>query len=562
MDAETATLFLIGCPRVKAADGEPVPISSSKGLALLALLALSERAERSRVWLQQMLWEGRSKQQAQSSLRAELAGLRRQLGKSNIDCLIVNQRTVRLDRAKIRVDWDGSGPPDASGELLDGIDLEGADAFAAWLDESRAKLERQRRRAAATKIRDEFEALHAPQPQTVARIAVAPTRWARANKHAAAALVMQNLLGLLPRLRWLPVVTSGALVEAASDVMDIDAIADELSARYVIYSEVDEVRGDPSVSFALYEMPGRIIRWSETRSLGTEAANVEAIEKEVARAVSTIAATFDYCEQRHVKPDDDREHGLHTLAWRVRHHIDQFTQADFATARALIETMRAETPYHSEILMLSSNLELWQHWLNRSPPDEFAALAGRIRGAIRADPADARGPLYLGILENWHRHSDAAKEHLRRACNLDPSSASAFTHLGSSHYLGGDPEGAIPLIEHALFLSPLDSKRFFALGEKGTALWMLERHKDVLDIVKAIRATHPGYVLAHVLESAALRALGRDDEAEAALGRLNESKRAACDAMLDWIPFEDRRWSERLRDAARFLPVRRFGPVA
>ena len=143
-------------------------------------------------------------------------------------------------------------------------------------------------------------------------------------------------------------------------------------------------------------------------------------------------------------------------------------------------------------------------------------------------------------------------QHLKRACELDPSLAQAFVHLGAAHYLAGDAEGAVAPLQHALFLAPLDAKRFFALGELATVYWMLERYDEAIDIAQTIKTTHPGYVLAHVIETASHSCAGRLKEARSARSEMLEGNPARYRAMLDWIPFQDTSWVRRLRRAVEF----------
>jgi tetratricopeptide (TPR) repeat protein len=306
-----------------------------------------------------------------------------------------------------------------------------------------------------------------------------------------------------------------------------------------------------SVNFSLLEMPDRIVRWTGTRLI--DFADLQSLHSELARVANCVATSFDICEQRHFTVSKDRSTpGLGDRNWRIRFHINQFTEESFERARTLIEEAKEQCPENGEILMLQANLELWQHWIERSDESTSSQLAPLIRAAMRADPADARGPLFYGILDTWHRRSASALTHLNRACELDPSFAQAFVHLGAAHYLSGKPEAAIDPLEHALFLAPLDPKRFFAQGELGTAYWMLGRYEECLAIAHNIQATHPGYVLAHVLETASYAAMGLYDDARRARAKMLDAKPHLYRSMLAWIPFIDRDWARKMRDGVEF----------
>ena len=58
-------------------EGRRIVISSRKGAALIAMLAVSKDGERARGWLQTQLWGSREPKEANGSLRRELSDLLR-----------------------------------------------------------------------------------------------------------------------------------------------------------------------------------------------------------------------------------------------------------------------------------------------------------------------------------------------------------------------------------------------------------------------------------------------------------------------------------------------------
>lgn len=387
------------------------------------------------------------------------------------------------------------------------------------------------------------------QPLLEVMPAIAPESAAQAGKLARD--VNQSLADLSSKVHWLPVVIPDRLQAGKIDAKGAEQLSEQYKARYVVRSELLERDDGCAVNFAMLEMPGHIIRWSETRALGKNAAPDD-VTREVARAVNCLAATFDVSEQRHADSSESKKDDLQSLAWRIRFHINQFTEHDFVVAEELIEQAMMRNSVHPELLMLRANLALWQHWVNRSGSVSSAKLAPLIRAAMRADPLDARGPLFLGILETWQGRGASALKLLAQACQLDPSYAQAFVHYGAAYYLSGRPDMALEPLEHAQFLAPLDPKRFFIVGEIGTALWMLGRYEEALEKALEIQQTHPGYILAHVLQTASLFELGRIDEAREARRALIDTKPWLHSEMLDWIPFADPSWAERLRGAVEF----------
>jgi TolB-like protein len=133
-------LRLVGPFWLTGPDGARIEVSSRKGRALMAMLAMAPDGERTRGWLQDRLWGSRPPVQAQASLRRELANLRLAINAPGAPPLLdADYQRVWLDMSRLAVDARG-GSGSGSGEFLEGIDLPGEDGFEDWLREQRQAL--------------------------------------------------------------------------------------------------------------------------------------------------------------------------------------------------------------------------------------------------------------------------------------------------------------------------------------------------------------------------------------------------------------------------------------
>jgi len=124
-------IHLHGPFRLEAGDGRDLTPRSAKACALVALLALSPRGKRARLWLQDKLWSDRGHEQGAASLRQALSQIRRDL-QGCAGVLITTRTHVALDpdRARPAPAYPGGG------DLLEGIDIRDPE-FEAWLRSER-----------------------------------------------------------------------------------------------------------------------------------------------------------------------------------------------------------------------------------------------------------------------------------------------------------------------------------------------------------------------------------------------------------------------------------------
>ena len=75
---------LFGPFEVTTSEGDVLHLPSKRGRALIAALATGRKRQRTRDWLQDLLWQGRGKAQASASLRQELRLLRKAFAQADV----------------------------------------------------------------------------------------------------------------------------------------------------------------------------------------------------------------------------------------------------------------------------------------------------------------------------------------------------------------------------------------------------------------------------------------------------------------------------------------------
>ena len=134
-------LHLLGPVSLTDAQGTVLTPRGKKAQAILGLLALAPRGQRTRAWLRDKLWSDSNEKRSSSSLRQSLFEIKRDIGPMADHILAIDRHTIglRLDRLWIDVREIGEAPhlmtalgltPDI--ELLEGMDVSDPE-FEDWL---------------------------------------------------------------------------------------------------------------------------------------------------------------------------------------------------------------------------------------------------------------------------------------------------------------------------------------------------------------------------------------------------------------------------------------------
>lgn len=557
MGSSPFVLSLLGRFALSTADGERVEITSKKGSALVAMLAMSRGGERSRGWLQERLWGSRGRVEAAGSLRRELSNLRKQLNIGTEPLLISSRDRVRLRLDLIEI--DATIRPQPSGEFLEGFDIPVEPGFRGWLREQREALRPKGRGA----VPDESGALPAhvvemsrPPAGFTADQAIAVLPFANATGDASldylAEGISEETIAGLSRLRWLPVIARGTSFSFAA-VADPKVAGEKLGAEYLVEGRLQRDDASYLVSASLSQTSTGYTIWSRRFSLHSSASQDE-LEQFVHELVAQLESRVQHAQQTRTRGKQHDHLGVSDLIWRGRWHFNRLRRADTEIAARLFAEALALDPTSPEALIHVTGTLAWSIWSARQPTEQVLRMRKLAQQAVIADPDDGRGFLLAGIAEMWLRHPIEAKTLLQQAIALNPSLALAHAQLGGSFNLAGQPEHAIAHLKTALRLSCNDPNIFYSLSELSVAYTLLGRWDDAAEHAKLALARQPSYWYANVVKINALSRSGRLEAARVALDELLALKPNFSRRYLEWLPFVDRGWIDHFIDGLRLVP--------
>lgn len=538
-------MCLWGAFRLYDAAGERIHLSSKKATALLAMLATAPGGERTRSWLQDRLWGSRQKEQAQQSLRRELAEIRKLLAE-HPDLIAADRDRVRMDMGQVKVDRsDGI----AGAVFLEGIDLPGEDGFEEWLRD-------QRQEAVTADEPDRLELplsvvdLAKPAPGFGGKPAIAVMPFENGTQSADwdiwAEGINEELIERLSRLRWLPVIAPASVAELRGQDLDPPTIGRMVGAAYILRGRLSVRLGAMALHLQLFDGKSGQLLWSEPVALpdGITAAIIEDV---LLRVVATLESRVDTEEQARVLDRDVERLDVNELVWRARWHLNRLHRNDAEIARKLLATALEQRPNSADVLIQVAFSKAWDIWSNRREDTAILEMRALALRAAAADSFDGRGYMLAGMAEMWMRNHVQAESHFLEALRLNPSLARAYAQLGSNHYLAGRPREALEPLQTALRLSPLDTQVFYVLGEMAIAHFMLGDYAEALRHAELSMARRPAYTHAHVMKLNALLRMGRPDEARKARDQLYQVKPGFQLDDMDWQPFADRAWNDELK---------------
>lgn len=542
------SLHLLGPFRLSRPEGQRVAISSKKGRALLAMLAMADDGERSRTWLQDKLWGSRQPPQARNSLRRELSELRKLLNVGPDVLLLCARDHVRLDLARFSIDARANAPI-AHGEFLEGLDIPGEEAFEEWLREQRRLLARSIAEPSSPNSPD-FP-LSSGVQGFEGRPALAVLRFLNLTDDAAndylAEGLSEDLIDQLSRLRWLPVIARGSSFSVASDDRDLKLIGQALRAKYLLEGRLRGSNPPYWLSASLSDSETGYVLWSERVSLPAPS-SPEAAETLVSGLVSVLDTRIDHAEQERARAKHADSLDVHDLIWRGRWHLNRFTRADSRLAHDFFAKALELAPNSAEALIQATFCLAWSLWAERRSDAEILEMRKLSQRAMVADPDDGRSYMLAGIAEMWLRRSQHAKALLERALTLNPSLALAHAELGSYHNLAGDPSASIAPLDRAMRLSPNDPHSFYPLGELAIAHCMLGNWDQAVNYANQAIVRRPAYWYAHMVKVTALGKSGNLDAATQAYRELMSVKPGFDMDYVHWLPFVDRSWTRYFAD--------------
>ena len=516
-------LSLLGPFRLAAPDGSRVVVSSRKGAALIAMLAMAKDGERSRTWLQDRLWGNRPRAQGNASLRRELASLRRSLNSGGVRLLISDRDRVRLDLSRLSVDALSPGGPASESlpdqEFLEGLKLPDETGFEAWLHDQRSTLARDLPpgspgQPTSAAFRGDLPPVPAEKPS----IAVMPfvNLSGDSEQDYLAEGMVEDIVGALARFKSIFVVAAGSSLVVDGKTLSPQDAARRLGVRYLLDGSVRKVAGCIRVAVRLKDAANGAAVWTD-RQEDTEG-DIFGLQDRVAlRVAGAVETTVQDVDVSKAVARPTANMSSYDLYLRSLLLFRTFTRESIVLSIDYLDRALALDPLFGLALSHSAvcHRMVLEHGWTEDPE------ACRTRGldlVKRALNVEAGDPKVLAqcaaALSGLEDDLSIALALIGRAQAMNPSSSFVWLVSGTLHVRAGESDIAAEHLERATRLDPISGMSRFHRMYLALARFQQARLEDALTLLRTTELRIP---VTHAVIAAIHGHMGRPKAAQAAL---------------------------------------------
>lgn len=513
-------LSLMGPFRLAASDGSRVVVSSRKGAALIAMLAMAKEGERSRAWLQDRLWGNRPRAQGNASLRRELASLRRILNSDSAPLLVCDRDRVRLDLSSLIVDageLTSGGLPEE--QFLEGLDLPGETGFEEWVHDQRSTLARTARPASpdlatSAAARGDLPPLPAEKPS----IAVMPfvNLSGDSEQDYLAEGMVEDIVGALARFKSIFVVAAGSSLMLDGKMLSPQEAARRLGVRYLLDGSVRKVAGCIRVAVRLKDAANGAAVWTD-RQEDTEGdifGLQDRVAMRVAGAVETTVQDVDVSKAV-ARPTDNM--GSYDLYLRSLMLFRTFTRESIVLSIDYLDRALTLDPLFGLALSHSAvcHRMVLEHGWTEDPEACRARGLDLVKRALNIDAGDPKVLAQCAAaLSGLEDDLTIALTLIGRAQAMNPGSSFVWLVSGTLHLRAGEADTAADHLERAIRLDPISGMSRFYRMYLALARFQQKRLEDALTLLRTTELRIP---VTHAVIAAIHGHMGRPRAAQGAL---------------------------------------------
>jgi tetratricopeptide (TPR) repeat protein len=467
-------IYVLGPMSVIVKGGLDHTPRSRKACALLALLAMAPRGQRTRVWLRDKLWSCSDEKKSSTSLRQIVFELKRDLGDWASQILIIDRQTIGLDLNSVWVDVrEIERNPNlfhdlkhtAETQLLEGLDV-ADEEFEEWL-----QMERQIWFDRATELAEQSRIT----PSVAVPTPVKPLRDTRWEQNPVLSLgflpsIQQGcneqsqhladyiLEGVANNLRELAPIK---IFDFRDAMMGSDFLLNACETEYYARVRILQLRDTISITFFLYQTNSMSLEWSQSIQ-----APVNEFEMDEQGLVSSfISQTVDRLAKSlfavAVTPPFELGN-VNSVSFTALNMMFQLDDSALENSETLLRTAH-ETSANPIYPALQSYLLSFKVGENLGDFDQSTVndVRKQVASMVGANPFNSLALACLGhVIGYVLKDHVVAAELFNRAIQLNPNQAFVWDHYALHKLYTGDCQAAYAASRRAVRLGGYSPIRF------------------------------------------------------------------------------------------------------
>lgn len=456
-------LYLLGPFSLLDAGGRDLTPKSRKTCALLALLALSPRGTRTRVWLRDKLWSESDEEKASGSLRQTIRDLKRSLSGMDGAILSVDRNSLSLKLDSLWVDLhsirEAAALPaglSADADLLEGFDI-ADEEFEDWLAMERAVwaelrdgLQEREATPAIVQARPEPQSGQRPIYPHLIVIGLLPSIVHGSDQLARyiGDYVTESVACTLAEYQPVQIVNLADRFGADAD----DALAAD--PDYLIRTRALVVGSTVSVTFLIYEAGSRSLALSQSVQIPQQ----DLANDDFMLANQFVSQNVDHLAKIILQPGPRRSGIAHDqgtlIGYRILASMFDLDAGRIQQSQSMLERVqdREESSLFRSLGAYASSFSLGEN-IGGWDQGRLEQTQKFTRDVMQANPFNSISLACIGHTMGFvlNRH-DIAAEIFSRAVKLNPMQAFVWDHLALHRLYNGDLPGARAASDRAVML--------------------------------------------------------------------------------------------------------------
>ncbi|MBW1707596.1 MAG: tetratricopeptide repeat protein, partial [Deltaproteobacteria bacterium] len=294
----------------------------------------------------------------------------------------------------------------------------------------------------------------------------------------------------------------------------VQQVSRELGVRYVLEGSVRKAGNKVRITAQLVDaMTGHHL-WAERYDRDLK--DIFALQDEITlKVITALRVKLTEGEQARLIGKGTKNLEAYVKTLQARKQFYRMNKQGSMESRRLAKESIALDPEYAPpytILALTHMMDLWFKF-SKSPKESMGLAVEAAQKALALDdsnPATHFGLCMLYIMQKKHDKAIAAA---KRAVELSPSGANAYSAMGTALRYAGRPEEAIPLFKKAISLNPISSS--LLLRNLGGAYLLAGRHEEAIVVFKRSLQERPNDLFTHLGLAVCFISLGREEEARA-----------------------------------------------